>query len=239
MKNGSFLALAWPETPAVKVGMWYDAISKAVGILKSNNLYPAGHAACAIVNNDTGEVFYFDFGRYQAPPKHGRIRGYQDDPELAMKAKLQFNEDGTPNNLHEILLELWGRKECHGQGALYASWYNGVDFELGFNRIIDRQKLGAIPYGPFELRGTNCSRFVSQSMIQAKAGFWAKVRLSLPFSLTPTPVGNVVVAARTSHFYIVDNHKVKKVKASLLKQIRHYALPALFSFHKNNKSNGS
>ncbi len=184
MQKDSIIILAWPQTPAKAIGSWYDGITKFFGFLK-DGYYSAGHAAAVIVNHSANDMHYFDFGRYHMPRELGRARDRETDPGLALKTKLILTEDNKISNIQEILLELSRNKNCHGKGPLYASVLEHVNFDSAYKYAKGIQNKDAVPYGPYEYRGTNCSRFITSIAKQSKSSRKIRFRLSASLLLTP------------------------------------------------------
>lgn len=183
------IALAWPETLCKKAGAWYDGIMQNIGVCK-NHYYRVGHAALVLVNGENGNCHYFDFGRYHAPHRHGRVRDEETDHELKIHTKATFSPSGGIENFEEILNELKQNTACHGTGTLYAS-YGLINFVKGFEAAKQMQENSPLPYGPFLWKGTNCSRFVRTIIISANPTLEHLVKISFPWMLTPTPGHNV------------------------------------------------
>lgn len=159
--------------------------------INTNNYYRVGHAAVVLIDTENLKCHYFDFGRYHAPFQHGRVRSEETDHELSMKTIPAFSPDNTAIlNYREILSELQNNKACHGEGNLHAS-YCPVNFQAAYHKATQMQQEGPIPYGPFRLRGSNCSRFVN-TVIRAGKPLW-KFRFRLKFLVwfTPTPMNNL------------------------------------------------
>lgn len=219
--------LAWPKTPAIQVGSWYEGLMKLLGFNK-NGYYMAGHSAIVLVDPENGELNYFDFGRYHAPMGHGRVRDKVTDPDLNINTKAKFGQNGQIVNLNEILLMLDANKDAfHGKNTMYASVYYGADVKKAFSFAKKLQNKGAIPYGPFEMKGTNCSRFTSSVFRAGTSAFLKKVRLLLPTSLTPTTLGNVLIVSSDRYFYEVEKSMVKKKKTGINTQLKNWILPAI------------
>jgi len=214
----SILVLAWPDTWVTQTGAWYDPLMHWIGIAK-NKKYRVGHAALALINHQTGDVHYFDFGRYIAPKGFGRIRDEQTDPSIIVHTKAQIESDNTISNLDEILLELYHNKETHGKGKLVASCYSKINFKEAYTHIKNWQTKGAVPYGPFTQKGTNCSRFVASTLKKGSNSFLLKFLLSLPYTVSPSPKSNIRIANTKRNYYVVSNNEVKMFKTSITKRI--------------------
>lgn len=188
--TGFSIALAWPQTYCKQPGSWYEFITSWFGISK-NNYYKAGHAALILVNSDDHKTHYFDFGRYHAPFQYGRVRSADTDHDLEIKTKAIISDDGKIiENFEEILNEIQLNPACHGDGELHAS-YSLINFDSAFHEAIQMQKAGPIPYGPFQYKGSNCSRFVNRIILAGKPKWNHIFRLKFMVPLTPTPLNNV------------------------------------------------
>ena len=64
-------------------------------------------------------------------------------------------------NIEDVLVHLSLIKATHGKGKMYASVLSRVNFTKAYALAKKMQKKGLLPYGPFVIRGTNCSRFVA------------------------------------------------------------------------------
>lgn len=188
--TGFAIAIAWPETYCKQPGAWYDPIMLLLDINK-NNYYKVGHAALVLINSETKKCHYFDFGRYHAPFQHGRVRSEITDHGLKINTIAEISEDGKNiENFNEILTELQLNHECHGEGALHASYCN-INFEKAYQKALQLQQRSPIPYGPFRYKGSNCSRFVNTSIVAGKPDWIYSFKLKYFVFLTPTPLNNV------------------------------------------------
>lgn len=161
--------------------------------ISEHNYYRVGHAAVALICPRSGEVHYFDFGRYHAPFGHGRVRSKDTDHELQLTNKGLFNHSGDLLNYYEILNELANKEACHGSGMLHAGLLP-INFEKAINKAKEMQERSPIPYGPLLPDGTNCSRFVRSVMKAGVLSKTKKIHLHLPLTISPTPVGNIAVS---------------------------------------------
>lgn len=205
--KGSIIALAWPETKVIHEGKWYDVPMRWIGVLK-DDYYTAGHAAMVILNHDTTEFKYYDFGRYHTPAKKGRVRSYDTDPELKLNTQAIII-NGEITNIQELLFELQSKKECHGDGKLLASVYHHINLEKAYEKAEKMQDRGSICYGPFVVNGTNCSRFVTQVTKCATKNWFKKIQLTLPYTVSPSPKFNIRMINSEPHYYIMlkDNQQ--------------------------------
>jgi hypothetical protein len=188
-KQGFVVALAWPETTCKQAGAWYDHLMIMMGF-NHDNFYKAGHAAAVLVAPD-GQCHYFDFGRYHSPYGYGRVRSADTDHELLIQTKASISSDGKRiENFSEILDELAHREACHGTGPLFGG-YAAANFDKALAGALSLQNRGVIPYGPFLLNGTNCSRFVYSVILSALPLSIKKLRFAVAIPLTPTTLTNV------------------------------------------------
>lgn len=208
-------------------GKWYDVPMRWIGALK-DGYYKAGHAAFLLINNQNGEIQYFDFGRYHTPLKYGRVRSKLTDPDIATKHKAAIN-DGVITNMEEILLERYYNKACHGEGRLTASIVKNINYDKAYARVKQIQDKEAIAYGPFEFGGTTCSRLVAQIVLVATKDWLTKLMILLPYTLSATPRSNNKVLNDCCHFYEVKNGVVGMKKSNF------YKLKKLFRL-KNRES---
>ncbi|MDF1673375.1 MAG: hypothetical protein P1U41_07700 [Vicingaceae bacterium] len=208
--NSTIIALAWPNTKVVKEGKWYDYPMQWLGFIKDGK-YNAGHAAFLIVNHQNNRIEYFDFGRYHTPNKYGRVRDRVTDPDIEIKLNAII-EDGKIENIPEILLERYYNKACHGDGKLTAAIVTNVDFDKAYAKVKQLQSLEAIPYGPFELKGSTCSRLVVQVVYESTDNWLTKLFIKAPYTISATPRSNKKVLNDKPYYYEVNNGVVSKHK---------------------------
>lgn len=217
--TGTIIALAWPDTKVIREGKWYDVPMKWVGAIK-NDHWTVGHAAFLLINNKTGIVDYFDFGRYHTPIKYGRVRDKITDPdiEITLKAAIQ---NGKILNIEDLLLDRFSNKACHGSGRLTASIVRGINYDKAYKKVKAYQNIEAIPYGPFELKGSTCSRLVAQIVLASTNNWLTKFMIKLPYTVSATPRSNNKVLNDCKYFYEVDKGAIhiKRSKFYTLKKL--------------------
>jgi len=211
----TIIVLAWPDTMVIQEGKWYDEPMRWVGALK-NGYYKAGHAAFLLINNTSGVVQYFDFGRYHTPIKYGRVRSKLTDPDIAIKHKAQIT-DGVIINLEEILLERYNNEACHGNGRMTASIVKNIDYEKALYRVLKMQAREAVYYGPFEFRGTTCSRLVAKVVLFSTKDWLTKLMIMLPYTISATPRSNNKVLNDCCHYYEINKGLVKMKKSKFFR----------------------
>lgn len=189
-KTGFAIALAWPELYCKQAGGWYDIPLNFLGITK-NNYYKVGHAAIVLINGENLTAHYFDFGRYHAPYGYARARCAETDTELNLKTKpLVDVSRGEILNFTEFLVELQSSNVFHGEGTLYAS-YTCIQFEHAFAKAMEMVEKSPMKYGPFQYKGSNCSRFVCDVLNAGSLNLLEWLKLNFLIPLTPTTLTNV------------------------------------------------
>ena len=155
-----------------------------------NHYYKVGHAALILISKETKECHYFDFGRYHAPLGYGRVRDQETDPELRLLTRAKISGSGKLENFSSLLNEICNNISSHGTGPTHGS-YVSVDYNSAFMSAKKLQNKEVLKYGPFIWNGTNCSRFVRTVIISGQPNFLPRLKIAIPFMLTPTPLHNV------------------------------------------------
>ena len=154
--TGKIVVLAYPDTFVKMSDEWICKFLPLVG-LGTREYIKAGHAAQVIINSETGEAHYYDFGRYITPKGYGRARSARTDVELKIPFEIEFDAEGNMTNLDRLLLWLEAHPEkTHGEGRLIASVCEPVDFDKAKKYALSVQNRGSIPYGAFKKDGSNC-----------------------------------------------------------------------------------
>jgi hypothetical protein len=234
LNTGFVIAIAWPQTYCKEAGSWYEPVTRWLGISR-NNYYRAGHAALVLVDGKNRTCKYFDFGRYHAPYKHGRVRSAETDHDLKINTHPQISDDGKAIlNINEILDELQGNNACHGDGTLYAS-YSPIDYDASLTKAMRMQSDSPIPYGPFKSGGSNCSRFVNTVILSGKPAWYRRMRLKYFIPFTPTPLNNVKSLSEQMVIPVLQNtkpffpdHPLSKseLNTTIPQPVRHPLIPA-------------
>lgn len=221
--DGIIIILSYPDTvvrPAY--GEFSSKIWPLFGV-GGKHAVQAGHAAFLLIKKDSSEIEYFDFGRYITSFGKGRVRSKETDPELYIPVNAKF-EKGTLSNLKEILL--WVEKhpeKSHGEGRLIAT----INFEISFSKakksIELRINQKEIPYGAFIKGGTNCARFVTDTIIASSTDKKIRSLLKKSNLFTPSPIGNVIKGTSTDEIYEVHHQKITFYKnRSILKEYKDF-----------------
>jgi len=207
MNNGIILTLAYPETIVMVADEWYSHYLRFFGIGKKNYVR-AGHAALVLINKKTGILEYHDFGRYITPEPNGRVRGKDTDHELEFPIVAKIEND-TIVNLDEILKFLSTHpKLTHGDGTLYASLCNNVNYENARDHITMMQNRHFIRYAAFIKDACNCARFVTDSLIAGVTDKAIVNNLKRSKWFTPSTIGNVVIANTEANVYKVSEEGI-------------------------------
>jgi hypothetical protein len=217
MQNSLAIVLAWPDTWCKQTGAWYDQPAELLGISK-NHYYKVGHSAIVLINPDTKDCHYFDFGRYHAPMGFGRVRDEITDHELCIHTKAEISKYLKLKNYQEIIDKIQENPACHGDGQLYAGLVE-IDFHKAYSCAKAYQNQGIIEYGPFVIQGTNCSRFVRSLLFNSVSSKFLKMKLTLPWTLSPTPIGivknlKILRKANTQNSKTEDNLKTCEILSS-------------------------
>ena len=216
--TGTLIVLAFPDTFVTMSEEWICKVLPLVGLGTREHI-KAGHAAQVLINNSTGEACYFDFGRYVTPKGYGRVRGENTDAELQIPFQAKMSEDRTLQNLDEFLLWLEDHPEkTHGEGRLLASVCTSIDFFKAEAYIKGLQQKGSIPYGAFDKTGSNCSRFVTDTILAATSDEKIKKALAFNKRFTPSTVGNVEKSASMGAVFEVIDGVIKQFSGSAFKE---------------------
>ncbi len=177
----------------------------------------AGHAALVLIENATGNSFYYDFGRYITPPGKGRVRGANTDVELEIPFRATFTNNSL-ENLKDFLLWLDAHPEkTHGSGRLVASLCEDIHFDKALTYINSLQDQGSVPYKAFGKVGSNCARFVTETILSATDNTSIRKHLLHNKKFTPSTVGNVEKSANSGIFQVLDG-KITNYDSSALRE---------------------
>ncbi len=207
IEKSMILTISWPDTYVTCTNTFYDKFFTKAGINK-NNKYKAGHAALVLINPKTGILEYYDFGRYITPLGYGRVRSSETDFEIQCTVTAEFDQQGNLVNQEEIFLFLSNSKFTHGDGRMVISVIKEIDYQKAKSFIIKEQDRGDISYGPFTYQGSNCSRFVADTIIQGTTSKTVWWKTNFPLSLTPSPLGNTWNACTNNEIWSVFENKI-------------------------------
>lgn len=228
--TGKIVVLAYPDTFVKMSDEWICKFLPLVG-LGTKEYIKAGHAAQVLINTENGEAFYYDFGRYITPNGYGRVRSAKTDAELEIPFAIEFDAYQKIVNLDQLLLWLEAHpQKTHGEGRLLASVCEPIDFEKAKSYADMLQNRGSIRYGAFHKMGSNCARFVTETILAGTSEKRIQKALALNKKFTPSGVGNVEKAG-LGRVYEVFNGIIKPFEGSAFKEnLRNY-------FHKKKSFN--
>ncbi|WP_299337344.1 DUF6695 family protein [uncultured Psychroserpens sp.] len=231
MNDGIILTLAYPETIVSHAEEWYSPFLRFLFVGNKKHVR-AGHAALVLINKSTGVLEYHDFGRYITSSPNGRVRGRETDFELNFPLKAEIENDQI-KNLDKILKFLGTHpKLTHGDGDLYASVCNAIDYKKARTHITKMQNLGFIRYAAFIKEACNCARFVTDSLIASVTNADIKSKLIKSKSFTPSTIGNVVIADTEDHVYLVsDKGAISEFDSTVSKENRRLFLDTLTDYN--------
>ncbi|WP_299679321.1 DUF6695 family protein [uncultured Dokdonia sp.] len=214
--NGKIIVLAFPDTFVKMSDELMCKLLPLVGLGTRTHI-KAGHAALVLIENATGNTYYYDFGRYITPEGLGRVRGANTDAELEIPFKAKVINE-TLENLEEFLMWLDAHPEkTHGSGRLVASLNEHVNFEKAHTYIKSLQDQGSVPYKAFGNLGSNCARFVTETILASTEEKHIIKALNHNKKFTPSTVGNVEKSA-SSKVYQVYNGVVSDYNSTALKE---------------------
>ncbi len=209
--------LAFPDTFVKMSDELMCKILPLVGLGTRTHI-KAGHAALVLIENETGVAQYFDFGRYITPQGKGRVRGALTDVELVVPIKAAIKNQKLIN-LNELLLWLEAHPEkTHGDGRLVASLCDDIDYDEALSYILSLQGQGSIPYKAFGKVGSNCARFVTDTILASTNNNSIIKYLKRNKKFTPSTVGNVERSASQDGVYEVYNGCIKPYTSTALKE---------------------
>lgn len=221
VSDGIIVLLSYPDTivrPAYSE--FSSKIWPLIGI-GGKDAVQAGHAALLLIKKEVSTIDYFDFGRYITSFGNGRVRSKETDPELEVPIKAKFQNKNLIN-LNEILLWLDNHPEkTHGEGRLVATLHTDINYHKAkrfIDTLIDKKE---IPYGAFVKKGTNCARFVTDTIIISSTNKKVKKQLKTSNLLTPSPIGNVIKGTTTNVIFELKNQHIRSYQnRSILKEYR-------------------
>lgn len=194
------IVIAWPQCTA-RADETLAIFLRKTGLVKNLNMR-VGHAAICLINPQTKEVLYYDFGRYVTPRGYGRARSKYSDPQLALDTKAVFDDDRNLTNVEEIAQELDSKsKYTHGAGPLVFSVSKTINFAKAKAYADEMVMKGYFPYNGLDKSASNCARYVTETMKAANEDGTVGSKLKYPLTYRPTPLYNVVAASTEESIY--------------------------------------
>jgi len=218
--NDLAIPIAWPDQTARGDELWMSFFKK-IGIVKNLN-FKVGHAAIVLIERSTGDLLYFDFGRYLTPRGYGRARSQDFDPRLKLKTKAKFSVENELLNFESILAELESLKAyTHGGGRLLCSICKDISFKKGLEYAEKVVNQGPMPYGALAPNNNSCSRFVAQVLVESMLKSDKRIKKILyPESLKASPTSNVINAIYDQKIFCYHNNHLKEWHMSRLKSLK-------------------
>ena len=193
------IILTWPDATIRGDEKWMMFFKK-IGIVKNLN-FKVGHTGVVLVNHADGSMYFYDFGRYITPRGYGRARSKDSDPLLEIDLKAEIKE-GEIHNLEAIIEKFELMKPAmYGEGKLFFSIVNNIDFQKAKTYGDDCVMQGTYPYGAVARNNNNCSRFITRMLMLAspKYHFWHYI--NLPETIKSSPVSNLINAVNDRMIY--------------------------------------
>ncbi len=189
-QKDSAIILTWPDATIRGDEKWMMFFKK-IGIVKNLN-FKVGHTGVVLVKHETGELFFYDFGRYIAPRGYGRARSKDSDPLLKIAIRATFKE-GKINNLEEIVAHFETIKHAmYGEGRLFFSIAEDIDFDIAKAYGDECVRQGTYPYGAVARNNNNCSRFITRMLMKSNPRYHYWHGINLPETIKASPISNVV-----------------------------------------------
>lgn len=195
----SAIILTWPDATIRGDEKWMMFFKK-IGIVKNLN-FKVGHTGVVIINHGTGEMYFYDFGRYITPRGYGRARSHFSDPLLEIKLKANLLNDEI-QNLKEIIEHFEHLKPAmYGEGKLFFSIVKDINFSLAKAYGDQCVEEGTYPYGAVAHDNNNCSRFITRMLIKSSEKFHIWHKINLPETIKSSPVSNLINAVSDRMIY--------------------------------------
>ncbi len=228
MNTGKIIPIAFPDTFVHYSDEFVlNYIFPYIGLGRKKHI-KAGHTLLLLIENKTGNIQYFDFGRYVTPKGKGRVRSGNTDAELKIPIKAVIENDKIVN-LDEILIWMEAHpKKTHGTGRMIASVCDTIDYDKAYGFLSNLQSQGSVPYMTFGNTGSNCSRLVADTFIHSLTDQGKVKKLKKNSLFTPSPLGNVKITSTKGDVYHVLNGEVGYYTDSvLLENLTNYFDPKI------------
>lgn len=233
---GIILVLAYPETIVRTSEEWYSPYLRFMG-MGTKNYLRAGHATLVLIEKATGNLAYYDYGRYVTKLSYGRVRSKERDRELDFPLKAIIRQ-GKIINLEEIVRFLANNpKLTHGEGTMLASVCDQVDYAVAQKYIKYCLRQGSTTYAAFLKNASNCARFVTDTLIASTTNSKLKKRLKKSSWFTPSTVSNVVLASTSDKIFEVSGDEIQVFTSTSRKVTVRCFLDRLKKFQPNLKGN--
>lgn len=197
--NDFAFILTWPDATMRGDEKWMMFFKK-IGLVKNLN-FKVGHTGIVLVKKATGQMLFYDFGRYIAPRGYGRARSMSSDPNLEIKIRAEFCQQSI-TNLEEIIAYFECSKPAmYGYGDLFFSIAKDINFELAKAYGDNCVQMGTYPYGAVAKGNNNCSRFITRMLMYASQKYNWLHSINFPETIKASPISNVVNAVEDRMIY--------------------------------------
>lgn len=194
------LILSWPDATIRGDEKWMMFLKK-LGIVKNLN-FKVGHTGVVLICRHTGEMSYYDFGRYISPRGYGRARSKNSDPRLSISMKADFDDQGQLSNLVEICHYFETMKPAmQGYGDLYIGLARNISLTEAkkyADRLVEE---GSSPYGAVASDNNNCSRFITRLLLKSSKKYHFFHSINFPETIKASPLSNIVNAGKDRMLY--------------------------------------
>jgi hypothetical protein len=198
--------------------------------------YMCGHTAILLISSESREIQFYDFGRYITPKSKGRLRENITDPLLIFPFKAELCDDGKLLNQNQILDHLYTLGATYNNGRRICSPepYR-INFKKADERITKFRNMGIVPFGPFYLNGSNCSRFVNRILYEGSFSKYDKWLLQLALIVIPTPYGNLRPITAKGRVLMKNENGIVSTKLTRWQVVAAVFKMISFSFNKGSK----
>lgn len=112
-------------------------------------------------------------------------------------------------------------EKTHGNGRLIASVNDKINYSNALKFIQNLIHKKEHPYGAFVKKGSNCARFVTDTIINSCTQKKIVLKLKSSYILTPSPIGNTLKGKTLKIVYTVKNQIINEYKnRSILKEYK-------------------
>ncbi len=198
-KKDFAIILTWPDATIRGDEKWM-MFFKQIGLVKNLN-FKVGHTGIVIVDHHSGEMLFYDFGRYITPRGYGRARSKDSDPKLNIPLKAKFENDRISNieQIIEYFEEM--KSSMYGEGRVFYNIVNEIDFRLAKAYGDYCVEQGTYPYGAVAKSNNNCSRFITRMLMKASDKYTYWHGINLPETIKASPISNIVNANKDRIIY--------------------------------------
>ncbi len=197
--NDLAIILTWPDALIRGDEKWMMFFRK-IGLVKNLN-FKVGHTAVVIIKRTSGEMLFYDFGRYITPRGYGRARSQESDPLLQIHLKAIVENDQI-HNLPEILQHFENMKSVmYGEGRVFFNVVNHINFGLAKAYGDACVTQGTYPYGAVAKNNNNCSRFITRMLMKSSVKYTYWHSINFPETIKASPISNIVNVSDNREVY--------------------------------------